>query len=212
MGKLNQGILGGFSGKVSNVVGTSWKGIAVIKSRPLSVANPQTAGQTAQRNKFSAMVALAGSLLSNIIKPLWDRFAQRASGYNEFIGANIDTADAVGDITWADVITSRGSLTGYASVSFDVIANGSADIVFDNDTNTGVGNAAAGDLQYIAVYNETQDNWGFNVATDDRTVAAPEVTMPTNQATDDVVHAYFAFRRADGTLVSNSSYITTVVV
>jgi hypothetical protein len=27
MGKINQGILGGFSGKVGNVVGGSWKGI-----------------------------------------------------------------------------------------------------------------------------------------------------------------------------------------
>ena len=48
MGILKQGILGGFSGKVANVVGTSWKGIAVIKAMPLSVANPKTAGQVAQ--------------------------------------------------------------------------------------------------------------------------------------------------------------------
>jgi len=30
MGTIKRGILGGFSGKVANVVGTSWKGIALL--------------------------------------------------------------------------------------------------------------------------------------------------------------------------------------
>ena len=45
MAKVRQGILGGFRGRVGNIVGTGWKGIAVMKSLPLTVANPRTAGQ-----------------------------------------------------------------------------------------------------------------------------------------------------------------------
>ena len=59
MGVIKQGILGGFSGKVANIVGSSWKGIPVIKSLPLSVANPQTAAQTTQRNKLKGVVEAA---------------------------------------------------------------------------------------------------------------------------------------------------------
>ena len=44
MGKISQGILGGFSGKVGNVVGGNWKGIDYMRVRPASVANPQTNG------------------------------------------------------------------------------------------------------------------------------------------------------------------------
>lgn len=70
MATIKQGILGGFSGRVGTIVGTSWKGIAVMKSLPLSVANPKTAGQVGQRTKFSSVVALASVILSSIIKPL----------------------------------------------------------------------------------------------------------------------------------------------
>lgn len=38
MGTIKQGILGGFSGKVGNVVGASWKGIDYIRSLPSSVS------------------------------------------------------------------------------------------------------------------------------------------------------------------------------
>lgn len=48
MGKINQGILGGFSGKVGNVIGGNWKGIDYMRVKPASVANPQTEGQVNQ--------------------------------------------------------------------------------------------------------------------------------------------------------------------
>ena len=53
MGIIKQGITGGFSGMVGNVVGGSWKGIAYMRIRPVSVANPQTVGQQDQRTKFA---------------------------------------------------------------------------------------------------------------------------------------------------------------
>ena len=53
MGTIKKGIMGGFSGKVGNIVGASWKGIAYIRSLPASVHNPRTEKQVTQRNKFS---------------------------------------------------------------------------------------------------------------------------------------------------------------
>ena len=37
MGKIKQGILGGFRGTVGTVVGSSWNGIAYMKGKPQSV-------------------------------------------------------------------------------------------------------------------------------------------------------------------------------
>ncbi|MDD2265168.1 MAG: DUF6266 family protein, partial [Bacteroidales bacterium] len=45
MGTIKQGILGGFSGKVGNIVGASWRGIDYIRSMPASVRNPRTVAQ-----------------------------------------------------------------------------------------------------------------------------------------------------------------------
>ena len=98
MGIIKQGILGGFSGKVANVVGTSWKGIAVVKSQPLSVANPRTAAQVAQRNKLSACVKTLQPILSEVIKPLNDRFAGQMSGYNYALQKSIEAFDASGNM------------------------------------------------------------------------------------------------------------------
>lgn len=62
MGKINQGILGGFVGKVGNVVGFFWKGQAVMRSLAGSVANPQTEAQQTQRARF----IVSGSLISSL--------------------------------------------------------------------------------------------------------------------------------------------------
>lgn len=53
MGKISQGILGGLSGKVGNVIGGNWKGIDYLRIKPSEVANPRTEGQVNQRNKFT---------------------------------------------------------------------------------------------------------------------------------------------------------------
>ncbi|MDD4778290.1 MAG: DUF6266 family protein, partial [Fermentimonas sp.] len=52
MGKLKDGIFGGFSGKVGNVIGSSCRGVEYIKSRPVRMTNPRSKGQTKQRGAF----------------------------------------------------------------------------------------------------------------------------------------------------------------
>ena len=49
MGKIRQGILGGFNGTVGTVVGGSWKGMAYMRGKAQSVKNPRTEKQMAQR-------------------------------------------------------------------------------------------------------------------------------------------------------------------
>lgn len=52
MGKIKQGILGGFNGKTGSVVGASWKGIAYMRGQAQSIKNPRTADQQANRTLF----------------------------------------------------------------------------------------------------------------------------------------------------------------
>ena len=110
MAKVRQGILGGFRGRIGNVVGTGWKGIAVMKSLPLTVANPRTAGQVLQRGKFSTLVNIASVILAGIIKPLWDRFASGMSGYNAFISANQGAFSPAGVLIADQMQISRGRM------------------------------------------------------------------------------------------------------
>ena len=62
MGKIKQGILGGFKGKVGTVIGASWNGSAYMKGLPQSQKDPKTAAQLAQRNFFREVQDLVGQL------------------------------------------------------------------------------------------------------------------------------------------------------
>jgi len=62
MGKIKQGILGGFKGKVGTVIGASWNGIAYMRGLAQSVKNPKTAAQLTQRAFFKEVQDLVGQL------------------------------------------------------------------------------------------------------------------------------------------------------
>ncbi len=211
MGVINRGILGGFSGRVANVVGGSWKGIAYMRALPLSVANPNTAAQQDQRNAFSNTVLIASTWLTAICKPLWDRFAQKMSGFNAFIQANIEAVGENPGMMDApqDFIISRGSLEG-ADIVTNVSADGSDSVTITWVDNSGTGNALATDEVYIAAFNGTQGTLGiYDLPQAVRSDGTATLTLDANAATGDSIHAWLAFRSADGTLVSDTTYNLT---
>ena len=110
MGVIKQGILGGFSGKVGSVVGTSWKGRAVMKAMPLSVANPRTTGQVQQRTKMAGVVAAARLVLGGSIAILDNPFSGSISGYNRFVRRNMSCISNLGTLSPYSAKLSEGVL------------------------------------------------------------------------------------------------------
>lgn len=88
MARLDQGLLGGYSGRLGTTVGATWKGINVVRTYQPNVANPQTQAQTNQRQLFRDVVQFGSFYLADVVKPFWDRGAKRMSGYNAFVSAN----------------------------------------------------------------------------------------------------------------------------
>lgn len=80
--------MGGFSGRMGGMVGSNWKGISTIRGYNPTVTNPKTNAQVQNRNRFSQLTALGSCLLATVIKPCWDRFAVKQSGYNLFCSVN----------------------------------------------------------------------------------------------------------------------------
>lgn len=206
MGRIKQGILGGFSGKVAGVVGTSWKGIAVMKSLPLSVANPRTAGQVAQRGKFSAAIAAARTLLAALISVYWNPFAQRMSGYNKFISENIAAFDSDGLQTPEDFYAARGSLVGVTVSATDLnVATDTVTVSFTN--NTGQGDALGTDEILVLAYNEDTDDWALNDGSNLRSSETATVVLPTI-SDGDVIRVWTFGSRPNKSKVSDSVYTT----
>lgn len=210
MARLSQGILGGISGKIGNVVGSSWKGIAVIKSKPLSVANPRSAGQVSQRNSMSTIVGFATSLLADTIKPLWDRFAQKQSGYNAFVSNNIANCDEDGLITASDFVISKGKMVA-VDINSALSSFASKETVIFFDTDLPDPYALSTDLAYAVAYSAVEKKMYTNPVKTTRASGETVVRFGENVGLGETLVIYLAFKRADGTIVSNTSHELSVV-
>ena len=209
MGVIKQGILGGVSGKIGSVVGSSWKGIAVLKALPLSVANPQTAGQVEQRDKMTGIVAAARILLAALIQPYWNPFAQKMSGYNAFVSENIDTFVAQVFTDYANFYSTRGSLLGVVVTGVVASAAGNT-ITVTWTNNSGTADALATDEMIFVVYNATQDYWIVDTGNDVRNgspYAVPDAVM----IAADALKVYTSTSRPNYSKVSDSVYTAVAV-
>jgi len=62
MATINQGVMGGFHGRVGTVVGYNWRGKWVMRARPAFIRNPRTEAQQRHRMMFREEVRLASRL------------------------------------------------------------------------------------------------------------------------------------------------------
>ena len=176
MGTIKQGILGGFNGKVSTVVGSSWKGEAYMRGLAQHVKNPRTAAQLAQRAKLQIAQNFMKQALQFINLGLKD-VAKKQSPFNYAVRQMVN--NAIGDapdyeIDFSKIIFSHGILTPP-----------SVQIMYVNET----------DLDIL-----WGDQNGFI-----RSYGTTHVRLPDSWAGDHI-HAWFAMRSTDGKLISNSHY------
>jgi len=215
MATIKQGILGAFSGKVAGVVGSSWKGIPVMKSLPPSVANPKTAKQIEQRSRMKACTAFSQSVLASVIKPLNDRFASRMSGFNAFTSRNIANFEG-GILSKPEVV--KISPMGNKAQLVDAIAaeakitKKAANITITTTPITGSGKALSGDKPYVVLHNrETKKTFGY-APTSTRDDTEIMIDLPDDEfSPDDVIDVWMAYLRVDGTVVFETAYGTTTI-
>lgn len=208
MATFKQGILGGFSGKVGGVIGSSWKGIDTMRSQPSSVTNPRTNAQVANRSRFKSVSQLAAAMLTTIVKPLNDRFAQKMSGFNDFCQRNADAFDSMGAFVPANLVLSKGKLTPPSSLeqigSMD-------DIVKVSFSNAITGSFDSGSDKVFAVVLASDGSvLGVSSGLALRSSGTVQIEAPDRVGAVDPGFVYLSFLRADGTQVSNSSYIELV--
>lgn len=210
MGVIKQGILGGFQNKVGAVIGSNWKGIATMRSRPISVANPRTGKQVSVRSEFSTLVKMASALNATLIRPYWSRFAQKKTGANAFISANYGKmAGTVIDIP-KRMILSQGKLDGLAE--YAVTFNGTDYMLVWDEAVLGVYGAATDKVSVFALKGISDEagrnsveykylgetTRGVGSFTVDPGELAPEIEGATD------VFYVVCVSRVDGTMVSNS--------
>lgn len=207
MGKISQGILGGLSGKVGNVIGGSWKGIDYIRIKPSSVANPRTEGQVNQRNKFTVTLEYLQPN-KEFLKVGYKSFATKKTEFNAAMSYVLN--NAVGGtapnftVDYSNALLSRGSLSGALNATTDLATAGQ--VAFTWDDNSLEGNANTTDKAMVLVYNPSKKESMYVLDGAIRTAGSQTVNIPGTYA-GDTVELFIAFVSADGTQVSNSLYL-----
>jgi len=212
MGKISQGILGGVSGKVGNVVGGNWKGIDYLRIMPASVANPQTPAQMDQRTKFITVINFLQPI-KDFIRVGFKNYAVKMTQFNSAMSYNVKNAIA-GEypdytIDFTKALVSRGGLA--TALNGSATSPNAGLVSFSWDDNSAEGNAQATDKALLVVYNPEKNETVFILDGDTRAAGSQDVVVPANYS-GDTVQTYVGFISEDGTSVANSKYVGAVQV
>ena len=197
-----QGILGGFSGKVGNVIGATWKGIQYMRIMPSSVANPRTPGQMEQRARFSLVLDFLQPLLA-FLRIGFKGYAQGMSAFNAAMSYNMLKA-VTGDypdleISYADVLVSRGSLRGVAEATATAAALQTSEVEWED--NSGLLNASADDNATLVVVNEAKGDIAVSLEAGARGDELASITVPEAYV-GDTVQVYLVFNTLESLIAT----------
>ncbi len=211
MGKINQGILGGVSGKVGNVVGGNWKGIDYLRIMPASVANPKTPAQLDQRSKFVTVLKFLQAI-TQFLRIGYKNYAVKMTQFNSAMSEVLKNAVTGSypnfEIDYSNVLVSKGSLPNAQDVNMTLDAEG--DIQLSWTDNQGNGGAFADDtLMYVVYCPELKEAIFLNDGGASRSDQAQTIALPDTYISNDV-HVFVSMISSDSRSISNSTYVGTL--
>ena len=180
MGKIKQGILGGFKGKVGTVIGSSWNGIAYMKGLPQSVRNPRTDAQVQQRNFFKELQGLVSQLSDEQLASLFPSVNRGMTRRNMLTRQIAACADVVDDAKTVNLSLLEGIGNGERIdspmlESVVTLTNDVKDFYAEPEAAEQIGKPAEANFIVVA-YNITQKRIGiFNTEETDPSMG---VTVP----------------------------------
>jgi len=214
MGKISQGVLGGFSGNVGNVVGGSWKGIDYMRIKPASVANPRTAGQVGQRSKFSIVLNFLQPM-TEFLRVGFKLYAIKMTQFNSAMSYNLNHAVSGTYpnfvIDYASSLVSRGQLIGAIGATATSTTAGVVDFTWTDNSGAGKSKAKSTDKALLLIYNDTKGIAIYDLEGASRDSAGQTLAMPAD-FTGDNVEAFIGFISENRTEVADSVYIGSVTV
>jgi hypothetical protein len=196
MARVQNTLIGKSSGSVGGATFSTWKGLNVLKSKPETVANPQSDNQLMRRSAMSQMVAIFRRIPA-AVDAGFKKLAIHMSAFNAFTSYNLknafdySTPPDASILEWK-ILISKGTITPTTATS-STKTNGSPTITVAYPTAVADPGQSADDKVIVVCYNATQDNWGSAVGTATRADGTVNVTMPTNFVTGDDVYTWLAF-------------------
>ena len=218
MGKIVKGILGGFSGLVGTVVGATWRGIDVMRSRPKKSNKPATLPQMVQRDTFALMMSFLGEI-KDLIKLGFQSHTSGMTPFNAAFSVNMEHGitgmyPALA-INYPQIVISKGGLRDLVGLGATSTEAAEIDFTWTNNTPTvpagQPASPSATDKLTVCVYCPIVDEFAYVESVVARTAATYTMSLPANFS-GEACHAWCFFVSANGKKVSDSEYISITVI
>ncbi len=210
MGTITKGILGGFSGAVGPVVGASWKGLDVMRSRSRKRSSDSSAAQLEQQLKFSIIMNFLQTF-TDVIDITYKQYAVKMTAFNAAFSYHLKNAVAgvSPDFTvdYKEVLVSRGELPNGNAVTASLAGN---IIKYNWGDNSGLGRALATDKSVLVIYCKDLDVSLYSYEGPERSVG--EALLDVSNFAGHTVETWIGFVSEDGQEVANSIYTGSLQV
>lgn len=205
MARIEQGVLGPFSGKVGEVIGSSWKGIPYVKARPSSFHDAKTPRQLTHRMRLQTAHGVARSI-KQILEIGFRNVTGAQTPYNNAVSHLMKNA-LVGEypevgIAPSKVVVSQCKLAGAGDCSHSVEEDGT--VRFSWSEPFPEGNARPEDQAILLAYNFTQLQGVSSLVCRKDKVGRIEVLENWR---GDSIACYIFFASVSNESVSNSKYL-----
>lgn len=210
MGTFKKGILGGFSGKVGTVVGSSWRGLNVMRSLPKRSKNGATPLQVSQRLKFAAAMAFL-SPLTSVLASYFGAPSGIFSRLNNAVSYHLKEAVAGNspnyNIDYSKVIVSKGELIGAKNATVTATVAGKINAAWDD--NSGQVLAQPTDLLLLVLYNPAKSQFVIEQGPATREDGTAVIDIPATFS-GDTLQVWMGFVNPELHKAATSLYLGTL--
>src|ERR1035437_9032193 len=158
MAKLKESPIGVLIGKLGQVVGSKWKGIAVLRIKSASIANPQTDKQKEQRMRFKMTMRFLQPM-TQLLRIGWKNWAVGQTAFNAAMSYNVLNAiqGAYPNVTvdYPNALVSKGNLPPALNQAAASTVAGT--VLFSWTDNSDEVDASATDKNLLLVYNPVKN-------------------------------------------------------
>lgn len=185
MAVVQNALIGRSKQSVGGVTFSTWKGRNVLKGKAVSVANPKTTGQVAQRGAFANCVRFYATF-KFVLQLAFIRLAGNITAANRFCKLNIKAFVAGSDpavfVTPADLVLSSGDLGVFSNAVVTSLGLGSfnVDLTYNANPNKGLVTDMIRVVSFCGesfemMYNDSPAEASFSVGTPGMTAVAGTV-------------------------------------
>ena len=212
MANYELGILGSFSGLVGPVVGATFRGKNVMRSRPRKSKRKATSRQMAQRRRFAAVTQFltpAKDVLSVYFGTPFDAKSRYNLATSYHLQEAVELVGESASIIYSRALFSRGSLLPPQNLEAAMEAGGVLAIEWIN--NSEEGSAKETDKLLVVVYNPETASYQFFMDAGKRGDGSAMIILP-GYLIGAKVQGWAFMASADDLLKSTSQYLGELTV